>query len=202
MPITIGNTTITGLGVGGLPSATVGSTTLAAGAVTRSKMGTFGAALQVVSAFKTDPFSTTSTSGEITGLSVSITPTSSSSRILIFFSVAYDNSQSDNSNDSGGGFRIFRNGSHLTGTSGQASASRFPCTSDFGGNPNADQSGLGRYHAVIDNPATTSSTTYSLGFIQSSGDTLFVNRARADPDQGDDGRFASSITVIELSGSS
>jgi hypothetical protein len=38
MPITIGNTTITGLGVGGLPSATVNATSLASDAVTTVKI--------------------------------------------------------------------------------------------------------------------------------------------------------------------
>jgi hypothetical protein len=201
MPITLGNTTISGLAAGGLPSGVVDATTLANGAVTRAKMGTFGAALQVITATKTDTFTSTSTEvSTITGLSVSITPTSTSSRILIMWSIAYDNSQSDNSNDSGGGFRIYRNGSHLTGASGNAAGSRMRIINDFGGNPNLDQSGLGRAHTFIDNPATTSTQTYSLGFIQSSGDTLFVNRARADPNQGDDPRMASTITVIELSG--
>jgi len=38
MPITLGNTTITGLGVGGLPAGTVNATTLASAAVTTVKL--------------------------------------------------------------------------------------------------------------------------------------------------------------------
>jgi hypothetical protein len=46
MPITLGDTSITGLGVGGLPAGTVNSTTLANSAVTREKLAGSGATVQ------------------------------------------------------------------------------------------------------------------------------------------------------------
>ena len=59
MPIVLGNTTITGLGVGGLPAGTVNATTLADAAVTRTKLGVSGV-----------PFNTTMfTNNTRTGLS-------------------------------------------------------------------------------------------------------------------------------------
>lgn len=321
MPISLGNTSITGLAAGGLPANAVGTNSLASGAVSRPKLSGFGAALQTVTAVKTDTFSSAGTGDvAITGLSVTLTPTSSSSRFLIMGFVNYDHS----GNDGGGGFRFFRNGSHLEGASGnigvaptarywryveqsavvghhprvsrlilretngtetnafvyagdncsdsgayqigttgtydygreatvstvksysvygggQRSAyyalqfsddnsnwntayygimanynyatnsgpgcgiytgydtlNRYHAITDFGGVVNQDQSGLCRAFHVIDNPATTSALTYDIRFYQPAGDTLYVNRARADPDQGDDGRFASNITVIEL----
>jgi hypothetical protein len=48
MPIVLGNDTITGLGVGGLPNGTVNADDLASGAVTRAKMGYGGAVLQTL----------------------------------------------------------------------------------------------------------------------------------------------------------
>ena len=54
------------------------------GAIDANNINVTGNILQVVSTTKTDTFSTTSTSYvDITGLSVSITPTSTSSKIFI-----------------------------------------------------------------------------------------------------------------------
>ena len=47
MPIVLGDTTITGLGVGGLPNGTINADDLASGAVTRAKMGYAGAIVKV-----------------------------------------------------------------------------------------------------------------------------------------------------------
>lgn len=47
MPITLGDTSITGLGIGGLPSGVVNATSLANSAVTAAKMGYAGALLSV-----------------------------------------------------------------------------------------------------------------------------------------------------------
>jgi hypothetical protein len=47
MPIVLGNTTITGLGVGGLPDGTINADDLASGAVTRAKMGYAGAIVKM-----------------------------------------------------------------------------------------------------------------------------------------------------------
>jgi hypothetical protein len=75
---------------------------------------------------------------------------------------------------------------------------------DFGANANADQSGMSRSFTFVDSPSTTSSTTYQLYVFQDfSGFTTTINRARFDDSgggQSDDGRFASSVTAIELGG--
>ena len=78
MPIAInGSGTVTGISVGGLPDGCVDTDTLAT-SVTRGKI------LQIVQATKTDTFSDTSTNFvDVTGLSVSITPTISDSKILL-----------------------------------------------------------------------------------------------------------------------
>ena len=71
MPITFnGNGTVTGLAVGGLPDGTVDADTLAA--------GVGGKILQVKQAVKTDAFTSSASTADITGLSVNITPSSSS----------------------------------------------------------------------------------------------------------------------------
>ena len=89
MPIAInGSGTLTGVSVGGLPDGIVDTDMIAANAVTAPKRGP-GAILQVQQTLKTDAFSTTSGSFvDVTGLSVNITPSSSSNKVLVQFTVA------------------------------------------------------------------------------------------------------------------
>ena len=90
MAIAINGSTnvITGVAVGGLPDGTVDADTLASNAVTSAKLasGVGGKILQVKQTVKTDTFSVSHGSTvDITGLSVSITPTSSSNKVLVTY---------------------------------------------------------------------------------------------------------------------
>ena len=83
MAITInGNGTVTGISVGGLPDGIVDTDMLAAGAVTAPKRGA-GSILQVVTGTTTNGTSSTSQSWTDTGLTATITPASSSNKILV-----------------------------------------------------------------------------------------------------------------------
>jgi hypothetical protein len=158
--------------------------------------GMGGKVLQVVSTIKTDTQSS-SVSGDypISGLSATITPSNTSSRIFILYSINYDSIRGN----SGGGFRIYRNGSHLLGASGQAAGSRYFVNSDFGANANADQSGMHRTGHFLDYPNTTSALTYQIYIYQDLNSFItYINRARSDTDQSDDGRYASTITLMEI----
>jgi hypothetical protein len=67
----------------GVPSAS----NITSGTLPKAQLPT-GSVLQVVSTTKTDTFSTSSTSyTDLTGLSVSITPTSATSKVLVFYTV-------------------------------------------------------------------------------------------------------------------
>lgn len=91
MAITInGNGTVTGISVGGLPDGCVDTDTLAT-SVTRGKI------LQVKQTVKTSFFSTTTTGSfvDVTGVSVTITPSSSSSKILVSCLGEYGNGNND-----------------------------------------------------------------------------------------------------------
>ena len=88
MPVTInGNGSITGLSVGGLGSGVVNTATLANGAAAGVKLGT-GSVIQTVTDIQapaTDNSSgNTSTSYADFGLSVTITPILSNSKMIIF----------------------------------------------------------------------------------------------------------------------
>ena len=97
-----GSGTVTGLAVGGLPDGTVDAGTLATDSVVAAKLGTdavtadalksdaitgadlpAGSVLQVVSGYTSTEVNTTSASYTDTGLSCAITPSSTSSKVLI-----------------------------------------------------------------------------------------------------------------------
>jgi len=92
MPITLGDTTISGLAAGGLPANSVVEATLASSAVTRTKLGFQGSIIQTVHNF-TD---STGGFGDVsTHLETFITPTLASSRILITGTISGDWRQED-----------------------------------------------------------------------------------------------------------
>lgn len=160
-----------------------------------------GRVIQVVSTTKTDAFSGTAPNNNtytaITGLSITITPASTSNKILITASINYDSTRGN----SGGGFAIFRNGSRLDSFIGVSNGIQFRVFGDFGANANADQSGMNRTIHFLDSPSSTSALTYDVRFTQdSTGFTTHINRARTDAQDVDDGRFASTISAMEITG--
>jgi hypothetical protein len=202
MPIVLGNTTITGLSAGGLPTASISTSSFATGAITRDKIAaSFGHPLQIVQSVKTDRSFVTTATGDtaIPGLSASINRQSqSTSRILIIFDVKYDHTQANGFS----GFRIFRNGSHWTPASGDAAGGRYTVINCLDGNANADQSGKCCAHVVVDSPTDVSGTlTYQIYVYKGAANQLSVNRPRYDDSGGgqtDDGVYCSSLTLIEL----
>ncbi len=185
----------------GKPSLFSGSAADLSGTLPNARLAA-GTVLQYAQAVKTDTFSGNSTGPTsftaIPGLSATITPRSTSSKILIMTTINYDSTRGN----SGGGFAIFRNGSFLDGAAGQAAGSEYRVFGDFGANANADQSGMSRSFQVIDAPATASAVTYDIRFCQDSTSfTTHINRGRADiTSNTDDGRFASSILLLEIAG--
>jgi hypothetical protein len=165
-----------------------------------SAWGAVGTILQVVSAVKTDTFSTTSTSYvDVTGLSATITPSSASSKILITAFVNLGNSAND------GNFAHIRlTGGNSTTFVGDAASNRSRVMAGFGerlqGFYNTDYDISGRTGVFLDSPATTSATTYKVqGKIGDIG-TLFVNRTGIDTDSARYPRGASSIVLMEVAG--
>ena len=196
MPIAInGSGTITGISVGGLPDGIVDTDMLAAGAVTAPKRGA-GAILQVVSATKTDTFTTTSTSAvAITGLSVSITPSSSSNKIFLIASIG---AASTTTADYSTFFYFYRGGSLITGTVGDTESS---CTSAAfsirASHAARSQSTTGHF---LDSPSSTSALTYQLYCsMESNGGNSVINRdGHSSQTSAGRPRNISSITVMEV----
>jgi len=193
MPITInGSGTLTGLSAGGLPDSSITSDDIANGAVTASKVAA-GAVVQVLSTTKTDTQSISSASyTDITGLSVTITPSSASNKILIHMHVhaAYANI---------GMIQIVR-GSTAIGI-GDAAGSRQVGT--VGAlNHSGDGNALWPFSMTfLDSPGTTSATTYKLQARgESATNPITINRSVTDANSATGIRTISTITVMEIVG--
>lgn len=154
-----------------------------------------GSVLQVLQATKTDTFGTNSTSfTDITGLSVTITPSSSSSKILVLFNI----SCGIYGDIAHGYVNLVRNSTNIF--IADSAGSRTPATKVFN---LASQDGAMHTHAsqYLDSPATTSATVYKLQLKSSNTNQVYINRSGRDNDgSGYDGRATSSITVMEIAG--
>jgi hypothetical protein len=151
-----------------------------------------GSVLQVVSAIKTDTSSTSSTTfGDISGLSVSITPTSSSSKILVFLNV-------DGSNDAGGmAVRLVRDSTAIAiGTAASGNQTNTTLTNYYN-NTDANShrsSGI----TFLDSPATTSATTYKAQFRVGTSGNGYINRSTGTDNAAYNMYAVSTITVMEI----
>jgi hypothetical protein len=159
-----------------------------------SAFAPIGTILQVVSTTKTDTFSTTSTSfTDVTGLSVSITPSSATSKVLIFAAASI----SADLNAMAAHARIVRDSTAIA--IGDTAGSRTRVTWEV-----ANGSGVNNaaYSMVfLDSPATTSALTYKVDIRSNTGTATVVNgRSGSDTDGAGSGRSVSSITVLEVAG--
>jgi len=160
-----------------------------------SWVSTGGKILQVLQTVKTDVFSASQSAGTavaVTGLTVSITPSSTSNKVLVFADVAGSNTFGRQ------GLLLTRGGSTLTGSIGDAAGSRSSVT--------ASLSAYGYQYATgqtsvmyLDSPASTSSLTYGVSLLGLSTGTHYVNQQRTDTDAVSTMRTASFITVMEVS---
>lgn len=145
--------------------------------------------LQVVSTTKTDTFSTTSTSfTDVTGLTVSITPSSATNKVLLVAQVSLGSSAN--------GVNLRLSGGNAGTYIGDAASNRI--RSVIGGSSLMAGDAIESMVLVfLDSPATTSSTTYAVE-MRTSGSAGYVNRSTSDVNLADYSRGASSITAIEV----
>ena len=151
-----------------------------------------GKILQVVSTTKTDPFSSSSTSYvDVTGLSATITPASSSNKIMVLVTAC------GNTNGSKGYGRIVRGSTAIA--VGDADGSKVQATFDMN-NAASGNRGQSYVGSILDSPNTTSATTYKLQIRHENGaGNANINRLHVNDDSAVNGRYSSTITLMEVS---
>lgn len=144
--------------------------------VARSALPT-GSVLQVVQGTYATQTSTSSATYTDTGLTATITPTSASSKILVFISHT-ENQKSSGANLTRIKFRLLKNGSQLI---------VFGSDSLYTGT--SVENTCGTSFTYLDSPATTSATTYKTQFGCSDGaGAVYVQN----------GNITSTITLMEI----
>ncbi len=174
---------ITGLTATSLTSGTLANERLAAGTI-----------VQVKYASKTDEQATTSTTYvDIVDLSVTITPTSTSSKILLIWSVV-----TGQGNNTGHTYLVVARDStdniFIADTDGNKTSA-----SNVGNMPYGNSAMQILSNSFLDSPSTTSATTYKMRYKSSNGSSIKINRSDRDTDSAAfDGRACSSFIVMEV----
>jgi hypothetical protein len=158
-------------------------------AVVTSGLLPAGTILQTLSAIRTTAVTSTpgaNTFADITDLSVTITPISTSSKVFVTYNI--------NVGAASLGFvyaRVLRGATAIgVGTGGTSNFSSIAFVEDNGRIENLSAS-------VLDSPATTSATTYKVQFAPASAITIYANRRGAS---ASDLIGASTINVFEIAG--
>ena len=183
-----GATTLTKLVKPGVPAGEVLTFATSASAPSWAAAAGGGKVGQVVSAIKTDRTSTSSVTAVTTGLSVTITPSSATSKILLIGSVGVFTPDSINNR----AFLKFNGGNTATfigdAAVGHETVVGGVCTRTSYGMLSANMT-------YLDSPATTVATTYSIYFWGDTGTVWFNQSPTLDAGNGNG---ASSITAMEI----
>ena len=156
-----------------------------------------GKVLQVLQGVKSDTFSTSSpaeTAFVNTGLSVTITPSSASSKILVLWNMMVG--------ASGANITYMKLQRGTTDISlGDTASTRIRVTQAMGGDYPSYKVDVvaGQY---LDSPSTTSATTYRFVWASNGSATSYMNRSSRDhtSTNDEDARGISTITVMEVGG--
>ena len=155
--------------------------------------GRAGNILQVIQAVKTDTATTTSENTFVdTGLSVSITPSSASNKILVTANLNFSAGDMQNI-----AWRLVRGSTDLY--MGDAASNRTRASGAVRVSTNQDAEHQNCTSVFLDSPNTTSATTYKVQWCRTySTSTIYMNRASEDTDNDDRTRVPSSILVQEV----
>ena len=156
-----------------------------------------GKIAQVVSTTKTDTYTQSVSSGGdssiITGLTVDITPSATTSKILIFanLNISVDGSH-------GIGFQLFRDSTQIDLADASSSSKRMSKGKVANSSGGSYSTNLSTNH--LDTPSTTSQITYGvkINHTSSSSKSMKVNRTHDDPGTAQYGRGTSTITAMEV----
>ena len=158
--------------------------------------GASGKILQVVSTTTTSVSSVSVISGAFGSLgpTVSITPSSSSNKVLITSAIEVSAETGSINHD----YRLLANGSVITAAIGDAAGSRKQCT---GTNESYhSESSATLSINFLHSANTTSAVTYSIQVSHSSSSqrVIYSNRSGGDGNDSKIGRYTSTITAMEV----
>ena len=164
------------------------------GSTTISNLSGGGKILQVVQTVKTDTtsYSNASSFADISGMSITITPSSTSNKILIIPDLALGSSDMSNYHLV---WRLLR-GSTAIGVSTSATTAQLTGTGGMHrGASGANAYFFGHSKMFLDSPSTTSATTYKCQWsAYDNGATLYLNRRGSNTVVGG----ISTITAMEV----
>lgn len=157
-----------------------------------------GKVLQVKQAVQTGRVTLTASSyTTVSGLSITITPSSASSKILIMVNIE------GSGTDRYQAFRLYRGGTAIGIGAANASEERMTFSMDTNNSsPNDNYVNHNASMTYLDSPATTSSQTYTLRFRRTHGTgTYYLNRPVTVDGSYSYTRYGiSTITVMEIAG--
>jgi hypothetical protein len=166
-----------------------------------SAAGNAGIGSNVVQTVKTDTFTTSSTSmTDITGYTVTITPTSDTSKILVFMDLAI--APAGGGGDQRPAMRLLRGSTAIYEGAAEGSRGLYMASFVNAGVSETTQfdtqSVLYRVGGVfLDSPGVDTAVTYKVQ-VRTNAGTVFINRSVNDTDNVNTPRAASSLTVIEV----
>ena len=193
--LTIGTATQTIKLPGGTPGADKVLTSDATGEAAWAAAGG-GKILQVIQVVKTDVFTTTSTTFvDVTGVTVSITPSAATSKILVLLHAYGGNVTTSNANSL---TSLVRDSTEIF--IGDAASNRRRSTTTMGPTRSATGYAFSMHISYLDSPSTTSATTYKLQACvgTTASGTFVLGRDGDDADQANEGRVPTSIIVMEV----
>jgi len=157
-----------------------------------SLIGGGGKIGQVVQAVKTDTFTCTASSfTDVTGITVNITPSATSSKVLVMASLVGGAADETHVH-----FKLVRDSTDIL--LGDAASNRIRATTSTGPIRNTSQSENFSIQ-YLDSPSSTSAVTYKIQMQNQSGSlTSYINRSGADVDNTTFSRNTSTITVMEV----
>ena len=158
-------------------------------------IGVGGKVLQVVSTTKTDTqtFTDGTTRGDITGLSVTLTPSSASNKVLVRFMVSHWGNDSHCQIE-----RSINSGSYSIISPPNSAGSR--TLTHSGGSHRGIYDLNTATMEVLDSPNTTSVIVYKMTFNNGplSGTAGYINRTDSNDNDGNGERAISTITAMEI----
>ena len=155
-----------------------------------------GHMVQVVQTVVTNPITFTSSLAD--AITLSITPSSANSKILIEWDTVWGRGVDDY-----GAFYLYKDGSKVYGAVGDASYQDYQRATGAimnrgsGNDHYVTHSNSGKY---LDSPSTTSAITYAIKAQCTYGSNIYLNRAEYVGDTGYQIRSISTLTAMEIAG--